>query len=76
MKREDHLEISDGDTLIVSKKVCPLQNPIEGSIHPSSGVICCRNGKYICPGFYKAYFNGKDYVVDCRIDGEETCNEI
>lgn len=72
-RKEDYLEVSDGDTCIVSSKNCPLTKNVEEH-HIFNGVVCCQivgqestHADFTCPGFYKAVFSPNGLKIDCRI---------
>ena len=72
MKKENHLEIDDGQTQIVSSKLCPL-NSTEFKNQEFNGVLCCiiegqpyTNSNYKCPYFYGAVFHKGKFEIDCR----------
>lgn len=79
-KKEDHLEVSEGSTKIVSSANCPL-NEAEGEQlflnNKFEHVICCficytgghGTQDFCCPGFYGAiYSENKGFQVDCRMN--------
>ncbi len=70
MKKADHLECSDGDTLIVASQHCPLETAKPDQLFNDH--VCCRivstNRDFICPGFYKAVYSAlAGFQIDCRI---------
>ena len=66
---ENHFEVSEGDTVIVTSTDCPLKDQ-----------YCCRKGQnlihdvhelgiMICPYFYGATYSEKrGFMVACRCD--------
>lgn len=75
---ENHIEVSEGGTLIISSVLCPLQSDeIKGKqIFKNSDndkVVCCKihgqeplNKDFICPCFFGAVYPFSRDIVDCR----------
>jgi len=70
MRKIDHMEVSDGDTIIVSSKNCPLTEAYNKEKQVQFGVCCCRvqgqGQDFICPAFYKAVLHNNKLNIDCR----------
>ena len=73
MKNENHIEVSDGDTVIVAWEQCPLTEDEVGNEQLYGDIVCCtiRGQKpiredFICPRFYKAVYGEKGFKIDCR----------
>lgn len=79
-KKENHVEVSDGDTLIISTKQCPLEEKEATSLGinvlvKDTLIPCCTCNAYLdsgdvdieCPYFYKVIFSEeKGFFVDCE----------
>jgi hypothetical protein len=74
---QNHLEISDGETKIVSNALCPLttadivpEQLLDDGEHDV--IICCCAGQepihtdFVCPHFFGATYPFKNSLVDCR----------
>ena len=68
---ETHIEVSEGDTKIVSFCLCPLINKEvqKGQLHPDNKVIMCQyegqGADFTCPYFFGAVYPSK-FEIDCR----------
>ena len=73
MRKENHIEVSDGDTIIVASKKCPLFDKDIPNEQIFNDVICCNiqgqspnHPNFICPKFYKVIYGTKGFQIDCR----------
>ena len=78
--KENHIEVSDGDTQLISSVLCRLHSPIHKNQlfenNYGKKVIMCKiegqkmeDGTYhgfTCPYFFGAVYPFKDKFVDCR----------
>lgn len=79
--KENHIEVSDGDTKLVSSALCPLSQEeiLPNQLFPNNEgknvVMCAIEGQkmqdgtyngFICPHFYGAVYPFKTHMVDCR----------
>lgn len=80
VKKEDHLEISEGPNKIASSAKCPLNMAPSEQLFINNKfelVVCCfiyyesghgKTEEFCCPGFYGAiYSEDKGFQIDCRI---------
>ncbi len=73
--KENHLEISDGDTMFLSVKQCPLTE-VEVDINPAivynNKVVCCINSntKTKCQHFYKIILTNNKTKLQCALMGD------
>ncbi len=70
IKREDHLEFSDGDTNFIAISQCPMTDDeaiLNEKVLSFGDVICCRNSDkdYTCPDFYGYLFAGGKTTIQC-----------
>lgn len=78
---ENHIEVSDGDTKLISSVLCPLTeneiipNQLFENSEGKKVVMCCIEGQQVedgtfkrimCPHFYGAVYPFKTTLVDCR----------
>ena len=70
MKKQDHLEVSDGDTCIASSSKCPIESDVKQDQIFNETVCCCIRGQrptdFVCPSFYGAVFSDRGFSIDCR----------
>jgi hypothetical protein len=79
--KENHIEVSDGDTKLVSSVLCPLSqeeilpNQLFENNDKQKVVMCAIEGQkledgsyngFLCPHFYGAVYPFKNKMVDCR----------
>ena len=64
MKPVNHIEISDGDTNIVSVAVCPLKN-VNNADLVVNNTHCCINGTLKCDHFWKFIHSEKGTLIQC-----------
>ena len=65
-EKVNHFEVSDGDTLILSVKNCPLDKPASEELVVNN-TICCVNGNASCPDFFKFWNHKGVGMVQCSM---------
>ena len=79
IKKETHIERSDGDTDFLSVKNCPLTPSgiaKDTNVLNSKDYVCCINGEkdYKCPHFWKFIQHGNKMMIQCSKIGEPDNN--
>jgi hypothetical protein len=74
VETKNHIEISDGDTLILSVENCNL-DILDKSLLVEN-TPCCVKGKNFCKNFYKYISSEKGNFIQCTLNGIDEENNV
>jgi hypothetical protein len=72
MKKENHIEVSDGGTILIASETCPLTEKEIQEAQCFSDTVCCMiqgqppHPAFTCPKFYAVIYGNKGFKIDCR----------
>jgi len=76
--KQNHFETSDGDTLIVTVKACPLESDFDEGVLRDMGngqvTPCCKNDGAMCSNFYKIWEHDGRMWLQCSALSEHQEN--